>query len=1613
MTETVTIPRQRNPQAGEDFAALRETGMDYIRKLAGKIWTDHNIHDPGITTLELLCYAITDLSYRTGFDMKDLLSFSPDDLLADNKSFHTALSILPNNPTTLNDLRRIVVDIDGVQNAWIDVVEGCHPDIFLDCENETLTLTNPGSDAPGPDKNIDKKFEDLNPGGPFDPRISKSRFYVPRNPNRSLSAIPQLHIKGMYQIHVLFEEHILKNGFLHAGMIRRVRERIHKYRNLCEDLCGIDLIQYEDIGICIEIEVIPEADINLVLATIWFRIDQFLNPPVKYYSLDELLDAGKSPEDIFEGPVLEHGFIDEEELEQSQRTEFIYTSDLYNIIMDLPEVISVKKLEITNFDLDNKPLDGPEKWCLPLSDPARKVPKLSYAKSGITFFKGELPYFPNQSRFEQNLRNLMAEHLNSKVGLPDQDLKIPEGNYQDLQDYAPFTNDFPLVYGIGPDGLPLNAGTERQSRSKQFKGFLLFMEQILANYLSQLSNVRELFTWTEADEIAGVVPTYYSQVLKEVQGIEELYFDYDRLGEKLGGLLETEEERLDRRNRFLDHLLARFAEEMTEYGLILFSKRLSESPESALEAKEEILRDKARYLRDYPVLSRDRGKGFDMMKINESLSPLYEMWDTEDNITGYQKRIARSLGMDFMGRRDLAIFDFSIEPVLVEEPPLSNIFITRWVYRVRFEVTVAAVQHLHDLQSEQQYESQYEAERAFEQHLPWYSDAAWVPDPDANPNVDSKWAFRLETEVKDNTVILARSGLFDSEEYRDKMMYAANWYFIAKVDCLPLRVDTDVYADGGGQWTFALGYTVPPEISGTTVILQAPQTWTTGDEAFEAMRHLLSEIGTNHLSIPFSFTPSTDTEFAFEVRDADDNLLATSNSFTNENERDQVLNYGPRHFQTHEHCDARGVHVIEHLLLRPRRSHRLPERLLPACVHCPPRQTGSTSGNDVIVSKMITTETEGRPTGGRPGDPPLLTIAELKLEDEVVTISTRSEIALDLTDYALWSMEGLQVFRFPEGYLLPAGGTVKIVSGKDADQIANGNDILFWTNQYVWRNEGDQVFLLSPYRKIISFFPPSARDETQQPLNVRGVFIQRLDLENESVRVVNESGADIKMKGWYLESLTAFQLFAFPDNFVLKNGNSVRIVSGENANPNDNSPDQLFWTNRHVWLNEDDQAVLISPSGKVAQSNPEQEPQSDSLYYVKVETAERELLLLSELFPIRNERDIRHLELFEFGADFNNYAIFEPESHRFHLKVGPESDSRILLSAPEAYFKTEDEALADIELLADYFYAFVNPPESDSSSSGENPDNCHYENDPYSFKLTVLLPGWVDEFGDPDFRRFAERKIRMETPAHLWPKICWIGRWQMRQFENRWREWLLVNADFLSGEPVNRLRMTYHGVKPIELAIYRDDGLSEPLMSATTVQPKDLLLVEAAGLSPGFMNEHIYLVIDPGSEQMVRKLNTSFTGTRDGDFEVLNTHPHVSSSEITLKFHGTTAVKAEFFNDASLTESIAVFESVGQYDQLVINANGLADRRFSETLYLVIDDDPGSSISFSSTQTTTSPGDFQIMQIVPFYTFQLKELVDMMGEFRNVYPVGSKLHDCEGEGDDSKIILGNSTLGNF
>ena len=68
------------PLDSQTYDALRSEVMERIPTYAPE-WTDHNIHDPGITMLELFAFTINDIGYRFESDLGHLLwdTFDPED----------------------------------------------------------------------------------------------------------------------------------------------------------------------------------------------------------------------------------------------------------------------------------------------------------------------------------------------------------------------------------------------------------------------------------------------------------------------------------------------------------------------------------------------------------------------------------------------------------------------------------------------------------------------------------------------------------------------------------------------------------------------------------------------------------------------------------------------------------------------------------------------------------------------------------------------------------------------------------------------------------------------------------------------------------------------------------------------------------------------------------------------------------------------------------------------------------------------------------------------------------------------------------------------------------------------------------------------------------------------------------------------------------------------------------------------------------------------------------------------------------------------------------------------------------------------------------------------
>ncbi|MCB9350523.1 MAG: hypothetical protein H6573_23850 [Lewinellaceae bacterium] len=127
-----------------DYATFREKGIALLQKLSGREWTDHNTHDPGITLLEQLCYALTDLSYRINFPIPDLMA---EGLGANLPAHFRPAGMLSSGPVTLLDWRKVLLDTEGVHNAWIYILdtasEQYDSQVYYDPVEEALRMSLP------------------------------------------------------------------------------------------------------------------------------------------------------------------------------------------------------------------------------------------------------------------------------------------------------------------------------------------------------------------------------------------------------------------------------------------------------------------------------------------------------------------------------------------------------------------------------------------------------------------------------------------------------------------------------------------------------------------------------------------------------------------------------------------------------------------------------------------------------------------------------------------------------------------------------------------------------------------------------------------------------------------------------------------------------------------------------------------------------------------------------------------------------------------------------------------------------------------------------------------------------------------------------------------------------------------------------------------------------------------------------------------------------------------------------------------------------------------------------------------------------------------------------
>lgn len=103
----------------QDFKLLKDEAMQFIQAHGGWEWTNLNPSDPGVTILDQLCYALTELGYCNDFSINDILTAANGKLHVKNQ-FYLPEQILTTSPVTFNDYRKYLIDsIPRLRNVML------------------------------------------------------------------------------------------------------------------------------------------------------------------------------------------------------------------------------------------------------------------------------------------------------------------------------------------------------------------------------------------------------------------------------------------------------------------------------------------------------------------------------------------------------------------------------------------------------------------------------------------------------------------------------------------------------------------------------------------------------------------------------------------------------------------------------------------------------------------------------------------------------------------------------------------------------------------------------------------------------------------------------------------------------------------------------------------------------------------------------------------------------------------------------------------------------------------------------------------------------------------------------------------------------------------------------------------------------------------------------------------------------------------------------------------------------------------------------------------------------------------------------------------------------
>ncbi len=568
MNKSTYIEKNRPDSDDLSFDALCSEAIDLIQGLSGKEWTDFNLHDPGVTILEQVCYEMTDLAYRSEFKVEDILTNKNGEIDYEALALHKPEDILPSQAVTRDDYRKVIFDsVPEIDNVWVE---------------------NDGTDK----------------------------------------------YPGLYHVKVKLSEEADKNSaeLIKQKVLEKTKDVYCQHRNLCEDIAEVSFIGSEYYTLHADILINNKQMPADILTEIYFRCSKLITPQIEFYPFEDCLNDGMLAEDIFSGPFTRHGYVRDHELINDRKS--VNVSDIAGIINSISGVKSVRSIRFKKggkdcFNIGRRRIDSVDCLVFPEKDP----------DIFVHLFSNDRKHKVSIQELRNRLKKLCFRYRSLRH--TNQDIsklfKKPQGAYVDFDDYLSIQHQFPDAYGINSFGVPKSYPADRKAKAKQLKGYLLFFEQVMVNFLANLKNIPRFFSTD-----ISLKKSYFSRVItnQHAPNIEELYNKRGKdLKKKLDSILHQHDDFEDRRGRLLDYLLAIYGEKFSQGSLQHFNYY---SRDEMIHVK---INNKINFLKHIRKFSRKRASGFNYREAT---------WNTE-NISGLKLKVSLLLGLEHFQKRALTV----------------------------------------------------------------------------------------------------------------------------------------------------------------------------------------------------------------------------------------------------------------------------------------------------------------------------------------------------------------------------------------------------------------------------------------------------------------------------------------------------------------------------------------------------------------------------------------------------------------------------------------------------------------------------------------------------------------------------------------------------------------------------------------------------------------------------------------------------------------------------------------------------------------------------------------------------------------------------------------------